>query len=325
MSKMKVTRGLLKNRIVVFLLLLIMLFSVINFLGVNIKLSKDHQYAVIVLPYDLSIDSLRLVNITVVSLTGEKTSWDLPKQRREHFRACYWGNDDKLWIDGEFGIVLHQFVDGDWQECPVIGMDEDGVLFINDSGAQGSISREEIPKAIIRRLSQKQLDYYEPDIVNKDNLSEPIEYDILEREHAILEYNLCTNKRSVYENVILCEYLKEDLEFETDFSEEFDMPSATIEYFVFDFNHDGIEDFFVCFSGAAWSGTAGDSIRIYVQEKDGLKKVFRASARVREPNSENGYAPVAILDETTDGYYDFVLPWSENRIWKYNVEKRMYE
>lgn len=111
---------IVKKRIVVFLLLLIILFSVLNFWGVSIKLSKDYHYAVIVLPYDLSIDPLRLVNITVISLTGEKTSWDLPQQRREHFRACYWGNNDKFFID-----------------------------YI---GVQGSISHEEIPMAIIRRL-----------------------------------------------------------------------------------------------------------------------------------------------------------------------------
>lgn len=162
-----------KKRIIVFLLLLIMLFLTLNFGGVSIKLSPDYQYVVIVLPSDLSIDSLRMVNITVMSLTGEKTSWNLPQQRREHFRACYWGNNDQLWIDGEFGVIMHQLKDGEWLEYPITGMDEDDILFIDYKGVQGSISRAEVPKAIVKRLSygempfckeelttQKHLDYY---------------------------------------------------------------------------------------------------------------------------------------------------------------------
>lgn len=121
-------------------------------MGVSIKLSTDYQYAVIVSPFDLSMDPLRLVNITVISLTGEKTSWDLPRHRREHFHACYWGNNDQLWIDGEFGVIMHQLKDGEWLEYPVIGMDKDDILFIDYDGVQGNISRAEVPMAIIRRL-----------------------------------------------------------------------------------------------------------------------------------------------------------------------------
>lgn len=77
----------------------------------------------------------------------------------------------------------------------------------------------------------------------------------------------------------------------------------------------------------AWSGSAGITVRIYVQEDDGcLRKVFGVSSRVNDSCSEdNYYAPVAILDEKTDGYYAFVLPWTENRVWRYDKEEDWYE
>lgn len=139
------------KRIITLLILLIVFIFVLNFWGVSIKLSKDYRYAVVVLPQNLSMDSFRIVNITVFSLTGEKTSWELSAQRREHFRSCYWGDDEDLWIDGEFGIILNRYENGEWKEYPVIGMEEGDILFTDCKGAQGSISQEKVPSAIIRR------------------------------------------------------------------------------------------------------------------------------------------------------------------------------
>lgn len=163
------------------------------------------------------------------------------------------------------------------------------------------------------------------EIMIAHKIDEPIDYEKLKANHAILEYSICVNPQSVYESEVLCEHLKEDLEFEAEFSETFNSKPATIVYFTFDFNDDGEQDYFVCFSGAAWSGTAGDSIRIYIQEKGKLRQVFRISARVFEPSFDSGYAPVAILTEKTNEFYDFVLPWTSNRICKYNVGKGIYE
>lgn len=158
-----------------------------------------------------------------------------------------------------------------------------------------------------------------------EELCGPIDYEALAKKYTLLENNICINPKSIFEDAILCEYLKVDIEFEEKFGQEFGV-SSTMHFFPFDFNDDGLNDYFVCFSGMAWSGSAGDSVRIYVQERDGsVKKVFRSSARVCEPSFEEGYAPVVILEQKTEGYYDFVLPWTENRVVHYNAEKDMYE
>lgn len=167
---------------------------------------------------------------------------------------------------------------------------------------------------------------WETDEVYKGNLDVPIDYDFLAKEHEILEYNICTSPASVFDHPILREFLKEDLEFEEDIIKEFNAPVAENDYFVFDFNGDGLEDYMVCLHGIVWSGTAGNSVRIYVQEEEGsLKQVFHVTARVSETYMPNGHAPVTILNEKADGYYAFVLPWTKNRVWSYNKEKEWYD
>ncbi len=135
-----------------FLVLLIVFILALNFWGVSIKISEGYQYAAVVLPYDFSVNAFRSVSITVYSLNGEKKSWKLPVQRREHFRACYWGDDENLWIDGQYGISVNRLEVGEWVEFPIIGSNNEGMLFIDCSGVQESISREEIPIEILKRI-----------------------------------------------------------------------------------------------------------------------------------------------------------------------------
>ncbi len=40
---------------------------------------------------------------------------------------------------------------------------------------------------------------------------------------------------------------------------------------------------------------------------------------------EEGYWPIAILDEKVNGYYKIVFPWTDNNIWEYDTERKQYE
>lgn len=183
-----------------------------------------------------------------------------------------------------------------------------------------SNNRFEIPKE-----EGTQQDIAEPDIY-KGNLDIPIDYDFIKKEHEILEYNIAVPAGSVYDHFILSEFLKDELEKEAEFNKEFDIPWSDTDYFLFDFNDDGLEDYVVCFHGNYYSGTGfGNYICIYLQEEDGtLEKVDSVVAGVYEPYMENEHAPIAVLNEKTGGCYAFVLPWTQNRVRSYNEETKTY-
>lgn len=166
----------------------------------------------------------------------------------------------------------------------------------------------------------------ETEYINKGNLDVPIDYDFLAENHEILEYNICISPISVYDHSVLREYLKEYLEFDQDFNKKFGAFPAPKEYFIFDFNGDGLEDYMVCFAGIPWGGVSGNSLMIYVQEEDGvLKQVFSVSAQNHQQDGANGHAPVVVLNERTEGYYALVLPWTQNRVWSYDREQGRYD
>ena len=104
-----------------------------------------------------------------------------------------------------------------------------------------------------------------------------------------------------------------------------DSLALTIDYFPFDFNDDGLEDYLVCYHGIRWSGSGGNSVVIYVQTSRGsLRRVFTVTMRLHDEYLLNAHAPVAVLDEKTDGFYAIVLPGS-NRIIRYDKETGGYE
>ena len=142
--------------------------------------------------------------------------------------------------------------------------------------------------------------------------SEYIDYESIEKDHEILEYNICASPNYDYENTILSEYLAQDIEYENEMCSKMDIEaSLEIEYFLFDFNADGLEDYLVCMHGYLWGGSGGNTVRIYIQEAEGtLKKVLDITMRLHEPGLPNGHAPMAVLNEITDGYYAIVLPES---------------
>lgn len=154
---------------------------------------------------------------------------------------------------------------------------------------------------------------------------EYIDYESIEKDHEILEYNICTSPNYDYNNTILSECLKKDIEYDNEMCNEMGIVAPLeIEYFLFDFNADNLEDYLVCMHGYLWGGSGGNTVRIYIQEKEGtLKKVLDITMRLHEPGLPSEHAPMAVLNEITDGYYAIVLPWS-NLIMRYEKDKETY-
>lgn len=147
-----------------------------------------------------------------------------------------------------------------------------------------------------------------------------IDYDYLvSMGYDILEENIAIVAGNVREHSLLKEYLKEDIEFDEDFCQRFGSMPSDMEYFLYDMNQDGVEDYFVCYCGVPWVGSAGNHLSIYIQEKDTLRMVF--SVHVKFHLIEDDHAPIAILNDSNEGYYSFVLPYTNNRVWKYEKGK----
>lgn len=144
-------------------------------------------------------------------------------------------------------------------------------------------------------------------------------------------YNICTLPKSDYENTLLWEYFQEDLEYDKAKAEAWENSGEgawvplTIEYFLFDFNADGLEDYVVCVTGSFYGGSAGNLMRICVQQEDGtLKTVFSAIVQFHEPEFPNGHDAVAVMNQSSGGFYSVVLPGS-NEILRYDPQSERYK
>ncbi|MCM1097621.1 MAG: hypothetical protein NC427_06100 [Ruminococcus flavefaciens] len=121
----------------------------------------------------------------------------------------------------------------------------------------------------------------------------------------------------MYDNAALCEELKETLEDGEWIAETCDS-FFIAEYFPFDFNGDGEEDYLVSLDGAGYYGSGGNCVYIFLGG-DALKEVFWGIVRF----AGNGYEPVIVLNEKSDGLYDIVFT-GYDAIWKYNEQEGKY-
>ena len=148
----------------------------------------------------------------------------------------------------------------------------------------------------------------------------------IEKKHTILEYDICSEPKYDYENTPLREYLAEDIESNRQLREK--LPGNTllkIDYHLFDFNDDGLEDYLVCLSSSEYCGSAGNAVRIYIQEADGgLSEVLSITVRLLNSDNPTGHEAFTVLDEKTDGYYAIVTTFY-NRILRYDKETGKYE
>ena len=98
-----------------------------------------------------------------------------------------------------------------------------------------------------------------------------------------------------------------------------------MDYHLFDFNDDGLEDYLVCIYAFSWYGSGGNYVDILVQEEGGtFREILSITILTINYEPPDNHEALVVLDETTDGFYAIVLPRS-NRILRYNQEKDRYE
>ena len=164
------------------------------------------------------------------------------------------------------------------------------------------------------------------------------EFAEIEENYKILEYDICSDPHYDYADTFLAEYYRDVIEetielmkavyteeeliriWGEDESEWFDM-----DYHLFDFNDDGLEDYVVCIYASSWTGSAGEHVEILVQQEDGtFKCVLHTAMRIINLDEPDRHDVLTVLDEKTDGYYAIVTPFY-NRILRYDKEKDRYE
>ena len=149
-----------------------------------------------------------------------------------------------------------------------------------------------------------------------------VDFSYIEENHEILKYTICADPKYDWESTPLEEHLREDVEDDKRMHEAgYVKDPVDVDYFLFDFNDDGLEDYLVCMDGVLFSGSGGNMVEIYVQEDDGsLRCIFHIHDRLHFP--DGSHARYTVLNEKTDGYYAIVL--TSNRIVRYDKDEDRY-
>lgn len=143
------------------------------------------------------------------------------------------------------------------------------------------------------------------------------EFKELGKNHKILAYDICALPKYDYENTPLADYIEADIVWNEEMSKkEGRLLSLEIDYHLFDFNDDGIEDYLLCESGSLFNGI-GNSVDIFIQEKEGIRQVLSMPMILH--NSPSDHEKLIILDEKTNGYYAIVPPYKDF-ILRYDAE-----
>ena len=148
-----------------------------------------------------------------------------------------------------------------------------------------------------------------------------------EKNHKVPAYDICALPKYDYENTPLAEYIEADIAWNEEMAEKMGKQfPLEIDYHLFDFNDDGIEDYLLCRKGRLFDGREGNSVEIFIQEEDGVRCVL---SRVMWLHNDSGHDKLAVLDEKTDGYFAIVPPHGgrtpEDIILKYNAKTEQYE
>lgn len=190
-----------------------------------------------------------------------------------------------------------------------------------------------MPQSEITAKEEK-LKYEIDNLKSKDNLEEdvwelesyePIDYITLKKNgYKILNGNVCVNPRSVYEDDWLVEQLKFELAMEKEGIKKYNMKESVIDYFLFDLDDDGVDEYIVSFSGSLWDGAAGNNVFILKKREEGdSDEIIHVVIQVY--GYEYGYWPIAVLNEKKNGYYKIVFPWTDNKIWEYDDKNGRYD
>lgn len=142
-----------------------------------------------------------------------------------------------------------------------------------------------------------------------------------EKDHKILACDICASPKYDYENTPLAKYVEADIVWNEEMSKKAgESLPLEIDYHLFDFNDDGMEDYLLCESGPLFNGN-GNSVEIFIQEKEGMRLVLSMPMILH--NSPSDHEKLIVLDEKDNGYYAIVLPYKEF-ILRYDAEGEQY-
>ena len=153
--------------------------------------------------------------------------------------------------------------------------------------------------------------------------SDFVNFKDLDRNHKILAYDVCSSPKYDYENTPLAEYIEETFVADVEERSEIEGRELTcdIDYHLFDFNDDGIEDYLLCVYASGWVGSGGNHVEIYIQEEGGVRCVLDITARLHVSLSE--HEMFTVLDEKTNGYRAIAFEES-HYILRYDAEAERY-
>lgn len=233
-----------------------------------------------------------------------------------------WGNSVEIWIQEEDGMkcVLSTLM---WLHDSSA---DHGNLMVLDEKTNGYYAivlphgGDGIPEEAVLRYNERTGKYDRPADSGRGFMAEDsdfVNFRDLEKNHKILAYDICSFPKYDYENTPLAAYIEEAYVTETEETSKRTGNELTLEidYHLFDFNDDGIEDYLLCVSGSMYCGSGGNIVEIYVQEEGGVRKVLDINARLHNGLSDHGM--FTVLNEKTDGYYAIVIPES-NYILRYD-------
>lgn len=153
----------------------------------------------------------------------------------------------------------------------------------------------------------------------------------IEKEYDILQYDICFPVRYDFENAHptvrarVESKVRDNEEMSHKYGRDLEI---TMDYHLFDFNDDGLDDYLLCIDRERYDGKVEHWIRIYITRQERGDTVVMPALWLNLPLSDqiegNGHKQIMVLDEQTNGYYAIVLPGS-NLILRYNDRYYGYE
>ncbi len=185
-----------------------------------------------------------------------------------------------------------------------------------------------IPEEIILEYHAKTKQYEGEDSAKYGGMmpenSDFVNFRDLDKNHKVLAYDICSSPKYDYENTPLADYIEEEFVAYTEKLSKKTGETIPIEidYHLFDFNDDGVDDYLLCISGGPFCGSGGNHVEIYIQEEDGVRSVLDITARLHVSLSE--HEMFTVLDEKTNGYYAIAFEESHD-ILRYHAEEGQYD
>lgn len=154
------------------------------------------------------------------------------------------------------------------------------------------------------------------------------------KEYEVLKDDICDSVRYDFENVHPT--VREDIKYELQNHEEIAQKygknlQIAVDYHLFDFNDDGLDDYLVCIDRELYDGKTAHWIKIYItrEERGWITKEEMGDVTVRSalwldlPTSgqreESGHKQITVLREQKEGFYSIVLP-ETNLILRYQAQ-----